>query len=288
MLAAIVLSLNCLPAPDIQAVDSSGREWLDKEYTAVADRNDYTRGDPGKYDAFQDLYNAIANDLARARLELDTDQLTEIRRVAALRFAADLAPVPFGSYLVERDGKRTLRRLPAQGDPMWARVNTIRERDYLLIDTLNDHYDGFYRDSWEAYNNWRLYRSEEAENLRRVEREAMTRKVIGIGALVGAVALGMAGSSDVRRNTDVLRQLMIVGGVVVAKSGFDKDREKQIHIDALEELAVSFESEVTPLVVDVDGETHRLTGSAEVQYGKWRDLLKRIYRSETGLPDAAD
>ena len=37
------------------------------------------------------------------------------------------------------------------------------------------------------------------------------------------------------------------------------------------------------MVVDVEGETHQLTGSAEVQYTKWRDLLRRIYSRETGL-----
>jgi hypothetical protein len=36
-------------------------------------------------------------------------------------------------------------------------------------------------------------------------------------------------------------------------------------------------------VVEVEGETHELTGSAEAQYAQWRALLKRIYASETGL-----
>jgi hypothetical protein len=37
------------------------------------------------------------------------------------------------------------------------------------------------------------------------------------------------------------------------------------------------------MVVEVEGEVHELTGSAEVQYARWRALLKRIYASETGL-----
>jgi hypothetical protein len=39
------------------------------------------------------------------------------------------------------------------------------------------------------------------------------------------------------------------------------------------------------LVVEVEGQTHELTGSAETQYNEWRQLLKRIYASETGLSD---
>ena len=43
-----------------------------------------------------------------------------------------------------------------------------------------------------------------------------------------------------------------------------------------------------PLVVDVEGETHKLTGSAEEQYTKWRALLKQIYAAETGLVDSGE
>ena len=45
-------------------------------------------------------------------------------------------------------------------------------------------------------------------------------------------------------------------------------------------------ADLEALVVEVEGETHELTGSAEVQYAKWRALLKRIYLSETGFSDS--
>jgi len=260
----------------IQAMDSSNRLWLEKEYTALGDSGDYQGISEGKYDTFQDLYNAIANDLALLKQGLPREDLVRIRRIV---------PEAFAGYLV-RDGETyRLSRLPARDDPMLDRIRSIRERDYLFIDTLNDHYDGFYRDTWQPYSEWRQFRTEEAENLRQIENDALTRKLVGIGAVVGAIALSMAGSSEVRANTDILRQLMLIGGVMVAKSGFDKDGEKQIHIDAMEELGTSFEAEVSPMVVEVDGETHRLSGSVESQYAGWRDLLQRIHRTETRLPD---
>ena len=168
---------------------------------------------------------------------------------------------------------------------MMRRVLTIRERDYLFIDTLNDHYDDYYRNMREPYGNWRRFNQEEIVYLRKVEREAMTRKVLGIGAMVGAIALGMSNNQGSRVNTNTLSQAMLLGGLMVAKSGFDKDSEKQIHVDAMQELGDSFESEASPMVVEVDDETHQLTGSVETQYAKWRDLLHRIYLSETGLAD---
>lgn len=267
----------------IEARDSSGYQWLDKTYQAVAAPADHAGNSRGKRDSFQDLYNSIANDLARTKQRLPHKSRIRIRQLAELQFAADLVPGAFQGYLATRDGLQVVRRLPSRDDPMLQRVATIRERDYLLIDTVNDHYDAYYRDLWEPYGNWRRFYAEESENLRRVEQEAMTRKVLGIGAMVGAIAISMAGGRSTQIRTDSLRQVMIIGGALVAKSGFDKDQEKQIHIDAMQELGVSFESEASPMVVEVDGETHRLTGSVETQYSKWRTLLRRIHASETGL-----
>jgi len=60
-------------------------------------------------------------------------------------------------------------------------------------------------------------------------------------------------------------------------------QEKRLHTETLEELSVSFDEEVEPLVVEVQGTQHRLTGTAEVQYAEWRDLLQRLFISETGF-----
>ena len=48
-------------------------------------------------------------------------------------------------------------------------------------------------------------------------------------------------------------------------------------------LGSSFSSEAEPLTIEVEGQTVRLTGSAEQQYATWRSMLKQIYAQETGL-----
>lgn len=279
----ILLSDGELLKLQVMAVDSSGFQWLNKTYQAVAEAPDHLRISQGSRDSFQDLYNSIANDLARTKRGLSDRAGSRIRQLAELQFAEDMAPDAFRGYLASNNGLRVIRRLPSRSDPMMQRVASIRERDYMLIDTVNGHYDAYYRDIWEPYGNWRRFYAEETENLRRVEKEAMTRKVLGIGAMVGAVAISMAGGRDTMIRTDSLRNVMVIGGAMLAKSGFEKDQEKQIHIESMQELSLSFESEATPLVVEVDGETHRLTGSVETQYTKWRQLLKRIHAAETGF-----
>ena len=54
-------------------------------------------------------------------------------------------------------------RLPAADDPVVQRMDRIRERDYALVDTLNEHYTNFGEKMSDAYTNWRKYSHEELE-----------------------------------------------------------------------------------------------------------------------------
>ena len=274
---------------DISARDATGREWFRRQYGLVVAADVYDQQAPSG-EVFQGLYNIIANDLARYRQGLSGDDVTQIRRVAEMRFAKDLAPDVFARYLqVDKGNSRySIVGLPAASDPMYQRILAIRERDFLLIDTLNGHFDNFFLEMQEPYTEWRSARSEEAENLRELERAAWQRKALGVAAILGAIALGAASDSDTRARTGTLRDVMVLGGIYAVKTGLDKDEETGIHRAAIEELDDSFSAEAKPLVVDVEGETHELTGSAEAQYAKWRRLLRQIYASETGLIQATN
>jgi hypothetical protein len=111
--------------------------------------------------------------------------------------------------------------------------------------------------------------------------------LLGAAAILGAIAIEALGGDSTHRSTGGLRNVMIVGGAYAIKTGFDKSSEATIHEDAIKELGDSFAAESQPMVVDVEGETHQLTGSAEAQYSEWRALLRRIYASETGLAGGA-
>lgn len=267
---------------EITAQDASGREWFKRTYREEIEYAQYMLSSKDGREVFQSLYNTIANDLAEFRAQLDTAETTTIRRVAALRFAEDLAPDAFGGYLESDKGKYQVVRLPAADDPMYRRVLAIRDRDFLLIDTLNGHFDNFTREMEPPYTEWRKARSEEATALRELKHEAWKRKLLGAAAIIGAIAIEASNNGN-HAGSSVLRDVMVMGGAYAIKTGFDKSSETEIHRDAIIELDESFSSEAGPMVVEVEGETHELTGSAEVQYAQWRALLKRIYASETGL-----
>jgi len=271
---------------DIDALDASGRRWLQKSYTAKVTLADYKASESSHREVFQPLYNAVANDLAAFRATLSAADLQRIRQVAELRFGADLAPDVFSAYLHKTDEAQwRIVRLPAREEPMVARIRAIRERDFLLVDTLNGHFDNLYADMQQPYFDWRKSRLEELQSLREIQSQARNRKLLGAAAILGAIAIEVLGGDSTRASTGTLRNVMIVGGAYAVKTGFDKDSEATIHADAIAELGESFSAETQPMVVEVEGQTHELTGSAEAQYQAWRHLLKRIYAAETGLSD---
>ncbi len=270
---------------EIRAFDATGRPWFEKRYYSELEAREVASAQRAGKEPFQALYITIANDLATFRDGLAPEEVRDIRRTAELRFAAAMAPDPFAAYLRTDNRERTVvLRLPADGDPMAQRIRAIRERDHLLLDTLNAHFDNFYREMKSPYLEWRQARSAEAEALRTVEREALQRKLLGVAAIIGGVALAASSNNNSYQANSVLRDVMVIGGAYAVKSGFDMDSETVIHRDAIVELGDSFANEAQPLVVEVEGETHKLTGSAEMQYAQWRGLLKRIYAAETGLP----
>ncbi|MCP4009544.1 MAG: hypothetical protein GY726_08520 [Proteobacteria bacterium] len=270
-------------ALEVEALDASGRAWFSRNYWGKTTAANYETISAGT-DGFQAVYRAIANDLAQFRNKLSDDQRTAIRRIADMRFAASMAPDAFSGHIKkDESGQYRLLRLPADDDPAYQRVARVRERDFLLIDTLNGHYDNYYRDMQLPYEEWRKARSIEAEALREVKRKANTSKALGVMAIIAAIAIEATGNSSTRASTGTLRDVMVIGGAAAIKHGMDVNAQSTLHEEEISELGISFSSEAEPMVVEVDGEVHKLTGSAEAQYTQWRDLMKKIYASETGL-----
>ncbi len=279
----IIVSDGETLALSIQALDASGRTWHSRSYWGKSTLEDYANATSGS-DGFQTVYRAIANDLAQFRNSLSNEERTTIRRIASMRFASDMAPDAYAGHLgKDESGQFRLIRLPAEDDPAYQRVQRIRERDFLLVDTLNGHYDNYYRDMRKPYEEWRKARSIEAEALREVKRKANASKALGVMAILGAIAIEATGSSSTRASTGTVRDIMVLGGLYSIKHGMDINAQSTLHEEEINELGESFSAETEPMVVNVDGEIHKLTGSAEAQYVQWRDLMKKIYASETGL-----
>ena len=112
--------------------------------------------------------------------------------------------------------------------------------------------------------------------------------ILGAAAIAAAVFIpDNCSSSDCARVADAARYGGIAGGVAGVISGYKKREEAKIHTESIKEISGSFQTEAAPLVVDVEGRTLRLTGTAEQQYAEWRRLLHDLYKEETGLVPTA-
>jgi hypothetical protein len=264
----------------IEVIDATGNTWFSRRYRAEANRFAYSGNRPGEKDAFQDLYNRIANDIAHYRKNLHPRQIGNIRNVSRLKFAESFAPDAFNGYLSANDkGVISIKRLPSDDDPMMARLLKIREREYMFIDTLNGHYDKFYNEMWPSYENWRNLNMIEIKAMKKIKKDALYRQIIGALLIAGAVAVGSHDSSAVGA---LQTGMIIIGGQVII-DGFNISKEAEIHEAAINELGESFGREMKPVVMEFEGEQYELTGSAEEQFDRWRELLRQIYFSETGF-----
>ncbi len=261
--------------------DSTGRAWYTKEYDEVVSRFSYEATERQKNDPFQVIYNSIANDLlAYMQRNIEGPEITEIRTVSELRFARSFAPDAFSDYLeTDRNGIYNITALPAENDPLLARVRNIRERDFMFIDTVQDYYATYARQMRVPYDSWREQSYDATMTLRELEGSARRRFIAGTAVLLGGIAAAANGGDYATQTGGAIGAS---AGAYVIKSGFDKRAEAKMHLESLQELGSSLENEIAPRVIELEDRTITLTGTVEEQYTQWREILADIYAAETG------
>ncbi|MAV74271.1 MAG: hypothetical protein CNF01_00980 [Halieaceae bacterium MED-G27] len=272
----------------VTARDAQGRLWLDKTYEGNTSRYAYQQTQRVKTDPFLVVYRQIANDLLAVFRDLTPQERIRIRQVAQLAFAQGFAPDAYSDYLVRNEsGLITIRRLPADNDPMMQRIQSIRQRNDIFIDTLQGHYDNFSGSMTGPYNEWRRLSYDETIAERELKAEAQAQLLAG-GA---AVIAGIAAASSSGRNDRTMRTAGAVGiwaGGTLIKSGLQRRAEASMHSAALEELGQSLEADITPQVIELEDRTVQLSGTVEDQYAQWREILADIYATEIAdLPENA-
>lgn len=271
---------------DVSVEDAAGRHWYDKTYETQTGVTSYSERRDRRLDPYQKVFNEIANDLQAYADTLPPKQLQQTRQISELRFFADMSPLAYGQHLEEGgDGIFNVVRLPAENDPTVGRLRQIRERDRLVVDTLNEHYANFYYGIAMPYRNWRKVSRQESIAFREVKRSARIQALVGVVVLAGSLAVDTqnSSSSTQRRVKQSLQYYGINEGLNRIVGGIQRGREADAHIGAIAELSESFGAQAAPMVVSVEGQERRLTGTAQAQYEGWRRLLKEIYQAETGF-----
>lgn len=279
----------------VSAHDATGRVWLDnRRYVSEPDPGSYTRGTaPDAPDPFHHMYSRISNDLLKARGKLGATRLREVRQVAELRFAENLAPEASSGYLrkddssgpallsraaepgprsgrVRNDGssrRDSLRvtRLPARDDPLTERIHSIREHDMRMIDTLDSYYTSLQEQMQRPYTEFR-------RNFHEIELEER-------GSQVGPRP---APTDFVTRLPRTVRHRPMDSSYM--KAYFDRVAAVSARAYAFAMHLDSFRADADSRVVNVEARSKMLARTTEETYSELRWLLKEYQGEDLALP----
>ena len=271
---------------EMAVFDATGKHWFTRGYETQTGLTSYSKRRDRRRDPYQKVFNDFANDLHQYAAALEPGILQRTRQISELRFFADMSPLAYGEYLqTDDDGMYTVLRLPAENDPSVARMRQIRERDRLVVDTLNEHYANFYYGIAIPYQSWRKNARSESIKYRQQKRSAQMQAVVGVVVLAASTQIDTTSSSS-RNTRQINRALQYQGfsrGLNTVFAAILRNRDARLHLDAIAELSRSFGDEAAPMVVNIEGQERRLTGTAEAQFESWRQLLREVYEAETGF-----
>ena len=212
----------------VAAWDASAREWFNKTYEMLVAEQAYIRNTGPGQDPYQNIYNRIANDLLQARAQLSSAEVQRVREISDLRYGLGLVPEAFKGYMEQtRDGQYRVKRLPAEDEPMVARMREVREREYALIDAVNEHYANLYYGLDQPYADWRRMAREGRLSYEEMRRSANTRMLLGILGILGAIAYEGSGGDNMGVTTT-----MVQGGFMGIQSSLSRREEAKMHAEA--------------------------------------------------------
>ena len=267
---------------DIRVYDTSGRQWLKERHRQVVGKYTYDRRLKTLADPFQNLFTTIANRVLAVREDMSHDAAVHLRQVSELRFAREFAPEAFGDYIREdRNGILAIERLPAENDSILERVDMIRERDNLYVDTMQDYYDSFSRQMHLPYQDFRRASYDSVVKSRQLKKRGNRQIIAGIAGIIAGI-YGRFNSGSLMA-FDGSTAAAAAGGYAL-KQGLQTKQKAAEQTERVAEMGASLEAVIAPQVIALEDRSVTLTGTVQAQYEQWREMLHRIYEQERTLP----
>ena len=267
---------------EVSVYDTSGKQWFTERHEQVVGKYTYDRRLKIAADPFQNVFTAIANQTLAAREKMSTDEAVRLRQISELRFARDFSPEAFDSYISQgNNGILTIERLPAEDDSILERIDRIRERDYLYVDTMQDYYDTFSENMHAPYQDFRRVSYDSVVKARQLKKRANRQMIAGVAAIIAGI-YGRT-TADSWMQLDGSAATAAAGGYVL-KQGLDTKQKAAEQTERLAEMGSSLEAVIAPQVIALEDRTITLTGTVQAQYDQWRELLQQIYEQERAVP----
>ena len=270
----------------ITVTDARGVVWFDEIYETLASKYAYESEIPKSVDPFQTTYKLVANQMLEHFIGMTDVERQEIRMTAELRFAQTFSEEAFADHIAmsEKEGTYEITRLPAEDDPMLARIRKIREREYLFIDTLDEYFLNFSDKMYRPYQNWRQGSYKDAIAFREARNKVRVRLLAGTAMIVSGAAMQRSPNTL----TEYTGYANVIGGAGYVLGGIKSRTRMDEHSGALRELGISASAEISPYTIELENATYSLMGSVDEQYDLLRTILRRLYYEDFGLEPPVD
>ena len=248
----------------VQVFDISGQKWLDESFDhEVSEAFHKSVRNKGK-DSYDPLFEEVAAAITKIINDMNPERQEELRHLSELRFGASFSEDTFMQY-IEVDGDHfNLVGRPSDEDPMLQRVKSLRVRDQLFYDNLQNNYAAFSAQMNDSYLMWQEQSLLEIQAKRSANRKAIGQAIggaalIGLGVL-SAVA-GASSNSNAAQAAGAMGAILGgVGGAVLISESFRTSEEAKVHRDSLNELGRSVDMELAPQVIAFEKESVELNG----------------------------
>ena len=273
----------------LNVIDISGKEWLNKTFKHEVKESFYKNYRSSGTDPYAPVFKQAADKIIDALKKRSFSELDDLKYIADLRFGASFNDAIFMEYMNTEGNYFKLVSKPSDNDPMLQRVITIRVREQLFVDSLQQNYASFSQNMGDSYLRWQEASFTETQLRKEAETKSVMKAIGGVLLIGLAIAAAVASGDNSSFGTPDpgLATAAIVGGVAGAwmlSSSFKSKEEAEFHKGAIDELGESINIEMAPRVVSFEDETVELTGNIQEQFTQWREFLKRIYEQET-TPD---
>ncbi|MDB3952232.1 hypothetical protein N9424_04570 [Gammaproteobacteria bacterium] len=260
----------------ITAIDSTGNKIINKKiYKHRASEYFYQNIRNKDLDPFDPIYRAIAADLI---IKLKARSLNEIELVTDLRFAKNLNEEYFYDSLEYSDNKYELGFIPSSNDPMFLRSQNVQLKDLAFRNEMQKYYINFSDDMDESYRIWQQAALTASKSKREAEAQAAARALMG-AILIAAVASSAGDDDYYDYDYGAIAAATVGAGLLVSAVG--NMQEAKVHEGTINEISQSYDGEIAPKVVEMEGLQVKLEGNIEDQFNQWQMVLGDIYESES-------
>lgn len=264
----------------VRVTDSRGEVWIKTWYETLASKYHYESVEQ-RSDPFRRNYRMLADEMLEFMESLSPEEIAEIRLTTLMRHAQELNPDAFAEYVsIDKAGKFSVVRLPAEDDPNMHRVRQVRERELLFIDTLDEYYSTFAAGMRVPYYSWRKATYSDALAVREERNKSRARLIAGAAMVLGGAVAQRSGNSA----TEFGGYSGVIGGATEILGGLQNLENMKVHASSLQEYGVIAAQEISPHTIQLENSTISLQGTTTEQLRQLKKYLKEIYFEELGLP----